>query len=77
METKEDLLIRLIEFGLSNPKGFNFNTIKNDKKINLTDTEKQIVEKYCENAFINSQKYIQGFPSLETIFLVLNLNPGV
>lgn len=76
MKSDKDLIIKLIEYGLKKPSGFNAETILKNKDLKLGQIEEQTAQKYLENAHRNRRIiHGAGYPNLETIFLLINGNP--
>lgn len=72
MSFGKHLFIRLLEHGDKHPRGFSWNQILDDKILNLQDWEKDLVEKYLENAWQNTVFTMNsGYNNLETPFLVV------
>lgn len=67
---EEDLFVRLLNFGVNRKEGFNLEEIF--RSLELNEEEKEVIKKYCENAFKNELKYRDGgYPNLETPFLLI------
>jgi hypothetical protein len=73
IDIKKDLYIKLLEFGSNNPDGFTHAQLMN--KIESTDAEKIVIEKYFINARTNSYKGDLGKTPLETPFFLLTNLP--
>jgi len=71
--TEKSVYLKIIEFGLRYPKGFNYNQFLSDKSLLLGDWEKKIFSKYLDNAFSNSYgTSISGqSANAETIFFLV------
>lgn len=70
---ENSLFLRMIRFGLKQPKGFSYEEIKNG--LNLEVWELDIVDKYLHEAYLNAQnrRTAQGTASLETPFYVTHI----
>lgn len=74
---RNNFYTKLLEYGIKNEKGFNFDYIIADKKLSLTEEEKKIVEKYIKDAFNNSHLNFAGGASYqETPFLCIHEGNG-
>ncbi|MFH1292283.1 MAG: hypothetical protein ABIH87_03735 [bacterium] len=71
MEFENDLLIRVIKYGLNKPDGFNSEVVLNDKELDLKPTETEILKTYFRHAFRNAHSTVStGHPNLESLFLL-------
>ena len=70
---KENIYIRVIKFGIEHPEGFSYDSIINDKRLELNNWEKNIVDGYFKSAYENEEWTSRGhIIGLETLFLAVN-----